>query len=200
VLYLITNRKLALNNNFYDIIDEAISGGIYAIILREKDLPYDELLSIALKIKKIIGSRNVKLIINSNLEVANAMEAYGFHTNFENFIKSKPSFNGVLGVSVHTLEEAVEAEKHGADYLLLGHIFETECKKGLPPKGIELIKTVKNQVNIPIIALGGIKPENTQQIIGAGADGVAVMSTIMQCKTPYTLTRNYIDKMTTLAE
>lgn len=195
MLYLITNRKLAYNKDFYRIIVEAIKGGISAIILREKDLPYEELLTIAKKVKEIIGTRDVKLIINSNLQVAKDVEACGFHISFEQFIKSKLSFNGIIGVSVHSLEEAVEAEKQGADYLLLGHIFQTDCKKGLPPKGIELIKDIKNKVTIPIIALGGIKPENILPVMEAGAAGAAVMSTIMEAKDPYTLTNQYTNKL-----
>ncbi len=195
MLYLITNRKLVENNNFYNIISEAINAGVYAIILREKDLSCTELLPIAIKIKNIIGNRDVKLIINQSLDVANAIEANGFHTNYQSFIKTKPIFNGILGTSVHSLEEAIQAEKHGADYLLLGHIFETECKKGIPPKGIELIKNVKNKVSIPIIALGGIKPENQRLVINAGASGIGVMSSIMQSETPYALTKDYIEAM-----
>jgi thiamine-phosphate diphosphorylase len=193
MLYLITNRKLAHDKDFYGIIEDAINGGISAIILREKDLRYDELLIMAKKIKNIIGDRSVKLIINSNLEVAMDVEAYGFHISFEKFIETKCSFKGIIGVSVHSLYEAVEAEKQGANYLLLGHIFETDCKKDLPPRGIELIKTIKKSVTIPIIALGGISPENILKVMEAGADGASVMSTIMQAEDPCTLTKQYID-------
>ncbi|MGH4123490.1 MAG: thiamine phosphate synthase [Clostridium sp.] len=195
MLYLITNRKLANNNDFYKIIDEAIIGGISAIILREKDLSYAELLTIAKKVKKVIGSRDVNLIINSNLEVAKEVEAYGFHLCFEKFIGTKLSFKGIIGVSVHSLYQAIEAQKQGADYLLLGHIFQTDCKKGLPPRGLELIKTIKKNVTIPIIALGGIKPENILVVMESGADGAAVMSTIMQAEDPCIITKQYVDKM-----
>lgn len=195
MLHLITNRKLATSKDFYRVIDEAIKGGISTIILREKDLSYEELLTMAKKVIEVIGIRNVKLIINNNLEVAKVVEAYGFHLSFEKFIETKLSFNGIIGVSVHSREEAITAEKHGADYLLLGHIFETECKKDLPPRGIEIIKTIKKNVDIPVIALGGIKPENILEIMVAGADGAAVMSTIMQADDPCNITVRYIDEM-----
>ena len=195
MLYLITNRKLATGKDFYKVIDEAIQGGISTIILREKDLSYEELLTMAKKVVEVIGSRNVKLIVNSNLQVAKDVEAYGFHLSFEKFIETKLSFNGIIGVSVHSLKEAVDAEKQGADYLLLGHIFETYCKKNLPPIGIELIKTVKKNVTIPVIALGGIKPENIHEIMDAGADGAAVMSTIIQAEDPCNITNRYIDEI-----
>ena len=195
MLYLITNRELAGSNDFYRIIEESIKGGISAIILREKDLSYEDLLIMAEKLKEIIGSRDVKLIINSNLEVVKDVEAYGFHVSFEKFIETKFSFKGIIGVSVHNLYEAVSAEKQGADYLLLGHIFETDCKKGLPPRGIELIKTIKKNVTIPVIALGGISPKNIRKVIEAGADGAAVMSTIMSAEDPCIVTKQYIDEI-----
>ncbi|MCB2290925.1 thiamine phosphate synthase [Clostridium sp. CS001] len=195
MLYLITNRKLAYHKDFYKIIEDAINGGISAIILREKDLLYDELLIMAKKIKGIIGHRSVKLIVNSNLEVAKGVEAYGFHVSFEKFIEMKFSFKGIIGVSVHSLNEAMEAEKQGANYLLVGHIFETDCKKGLPPRGIELIKDIRKNVSIPIIALGGITTLNVLKVIESGAHGVAVMSTIMKEKDPFVVTKQYIDKL-----
>lgn len=195
MLYLITNRKLANDKDFYRIINGAIKGGISAVILREKDLTYEELLIMAKQLKKIIGSRDVKLIINSNLDVAKNVEAYGFHLSFETLIQTNICFNGIMGVSVHSLEDAVEAEKLGADYLLVGHIFETDCKKGLPPRGIEFIKTIKKNVTIPVIALGGIKPENILEVMEAGADGAAVMSTIMKAEDPYNVTKQYINEM-----
>ena len=195
MLFLITNRKLAQNKNFYKVIEEAISAGIYAVILREKDLSYELLLPIAVKIKEIIGNSGVKLIINNNIEVAKVINADGYHTNFISFIKERLSFSGTIGVSVHSLEEAMEAEEHGANYILLGHIFETDCKKGVPPKGIEFIKIIKNHINIPIISLGGIQPANAHLVMEAGSDGVAVMSSIMKAKDPYLLVSEYIISM-----
>lgn len=195
MLYLITNRKLVRNKDFYHIINEAIKGGISAIILREKDLDYEELLPMALKIKEAIGNSGVKLIINKDLKVAHAVNANGFHTSFKNFIVAKPEFQGTLGVSIHSLQEAVEAEKLGADYLLFGHIFETNCKKAIPPRGVDLIKAIKSQVSIPLIALGGITPENIHQVIEAGADGAAVMSTIMMSDNSFALIKEYTENM-----
>jgi len=195
MLYLISNRKLALNKDFYNIIDEAVRGGINAIILREKDLSSEELLKMAVRIKEIIGEKEVKLIINSNFKVAETVEAHGFHTSFNSFINEKPCFNGILGVSVHSVKEAIEAEKHEAHYILFGHIFKTNCKKDLPPKGLELLMAIKREVNIPVIALGGINPENIKEVKKTGADGVAVMSAIMEAEHPYALTKEYIYRM-----
>jgi thiamine-phosphate pyrophosphorylase len=184
-LYLITNRKLAADGNFFGIIDQAIAGGIDAIILREKDLPGNILLKYALKLKEIIAGRRVLLIINNNLEVANALPADGYHTNYDNFMQKQEIFNGYKGVSVHNLDEAIKAEKSGASYILASHIFATDCKKGLKPKGLQLIRDIKRNVSIPVIALGGISPQNSNQVLDAGADGIAVMSYIMQSSNPF---------------
>jgi len=184
-LYLITNRKLVADGNLLTVIEQAVAGGIDAIILREKDLPGDDLLKIAMQIKKMIADRPVYLIINNNLEAAKAIQAGGYHTSFDNFMQQPLRFNGWNGVSVHNLDEAIRAEKYGASYLLVSHIFATDCKKGLKPKGIQLIRDIKTNVNIPIIALGGINPENAGQVMAAGADGIAVMSFIMQSNDPY---------------
>ncbi|HEY8804537.1 MAG TPA: thiamine phosphate synthase [Clostridium sp.] len=192
MIFLITNRNLVEDKGFYEVIQEAISAGIYAIILREKDLSYELLLPIAVKIKNIIGNSGVKFILNNNIEVAKAMEADGYHTNFTSFINENLSFNGARGVSVHSLEEAIEAEKHGANYILLGHIFKTDCKKGVPPKGTEIIKIIRKHINIPIISLGGIHPANAHLVMEAGSNGIAVMSSIMKAKDPYSLVKEYI--------
>ena len=192
MIFLITNRKLVCDKDFYEVIQEAIKAGIYAVILREKDLSYELLLSIAARIKRIIGNTGVKLIINNNIEVAKAVEADGYHTNFESFINENLPFNGTRGVSAHSLEEAIEAQKHGANYILLGHIFKTDCKKGVHPRGTEIIRTIRKHINIPIISLGGISPSNTHLVMDAGSNGIAVMSSIMKAKDPYSLTCEYI--------
>ncbi|RKD23684.1 thiamine-phosphate diphosphorylase [Caminicella sporogenes] len=185
VLYLITNRKIIKQGNLYSIVESAVIGGIDRVILREKDLSYEKLLLTASILKPILSKYNVPLIINTNLEVAKSLNADGFHIGFQNIKNKKIEFKGILGISVHNLEEAIAAENLGADYLLAGHIYKTDCKKGLKPKGIKLIKDIKANVNIPVIALGGINEKNAPEVISAGADGIAVMSYIMSSKFPY---------------
>ncbi|MDP4145543.1 MAG: thiamine phosphate synthase [Bacillota bacterium] len=184
MLYLISNRKLVKDRNFIEVMQQAAEGGVDAIILREKDLPYEELLPIAEEVKRVIANTKTLLIINSSLQVAKDVQAHGYHSSFNAFMGNKPNFNGELGVSVHTLEEAVAAEEKGADYLLVSHIFETDCKKGLAPKGIGVIEEVRKAVKIPIIALGGINLNNAEQVLLAGANGFAVMSSIMKDESP----------------
>jgi len=188
-LYLITNRKSVAGGDFLKVIASAVEGGIDGIILREKDLPGEDLLPLALGINKIIASRKVSLIINNNLKVAHTIQADGYHTGFYDFMQLQSRFSGWNGVSVHNRDEAIRAAQNGASYLLASHIFATDCKPGLKPKGVDLIREIKMNVDIPVIALGGINPVNCQQVLDAGADGIAVMSLIMQATHPYRATK-----------
>jgi thiamine-phosphate pyrophosphorylase len=168
------------------VILESLRGGTDAIILREKDLSYEDLLPIAFKLRNITNSFGAQLIINGNLRIAQIANANFFHIGIKDYLKQKLNLNGILfGLSVHSVEEAVKAERYGAKYILASHIFKTDCKKGLKPKGIKLIKDIKSKVNIPVIALGGINESNIRGATEAGADGIAVMSYIMASTKPY---------------
>lgn len=193
MLFLISNRKLVKDGSLTRVIKKCVNSDIDAIILREKDLPSDELFILAKEIKEIISDKKTLLIINNDIDVAKSTNADGYHIGFEKFINEKPLFNGLVGVSVHSLDEAIIAEQEGAGYLLASHIFETDCKKGLEPKGIKLIKDIKKKVKIPVIALGGINLDNINEVFEAGSNGVAVMSSIMKCNEPEVLTRKYKD-------
>lgn len=177
MIYFITNRKLVEPKKFLPIIEEAAGGGVGTIILREKDLNYTELLELALKVKAITSQ--VSLIINGNIQIAREIKADGVQMGFKDFMEKKADFPGLVGVSVHSLEEAQLAEQKGADYLLASHIFPTDCKKGLAPRGISWLKEVTSRTKIPVVALGGIKLENIKSVFEAQASGAALMSEIM---------------------
>lgn len=180
MIYLITNRKLIKNNDIYNVVKEAVNSGIDAVILREKDLEYNELYKMAVKLKDITDEKNIPLIINGNLDVAKDIKANGYHVGFETFKKEKIDFDGLLGVSVHSVDEAILSEKLGADYIIAGHIFSTSCKPGLEPKGIDFIKNIRKEIKIPVIAIGGINKDNIKNIYLSGANGAAIMSGIME--------------------
>jgi len=200
VLYLITNRNLIKSGNLYSVVLEALRGGATAVILREKDLTYDKLLPIAFKLRNITNSFGAQLIINGNLRASEISNAHFFHTGIKSFIEENLDLNGMLfGLSVHSVEEAVQAEKYGAKYILASHIFATDCKKGLEPKGINLIKDIKSKVSIPVIALGGINESNIESVLKAGADGIAVMSYIMASQNPYLSAKRLKDKIIEVA-
>lgn len=187
MIYFVTDRKIA-HGDFYRILEEAVAGGVDGIILREKDLGDEALFSIAAKIKAITTGTGTELIVNNSLAVAKKVEAEGYHIGFSPFIEEnetkRAGFFGKIGVSVHSIEEAVEAEKAGADYLLAGHIFPTGCKPGVKPRGTVWLQKVISSVTIPVIAIGGIEPENLSKLSGTGLTGVAVRSLIMQSPSP----------------
>lgn len=195
MLFCITNKKSIKVKNFYTLIQNIIKANVNAIILREKELATEELLEIAMKIKKLTEGTNTSLIVNSNIEVANKVNADGYHVSFKDFVEGEAKYKGLLGVSVHSIKEAVIVDEKGADYILVSHIFETKCKEGLKPKGLKFIEEIKKRVRIPIIALGGINTTNIESVIKSGADGVAVMSYIMTSMEPYNATKSLKDKL-----
>ncbi|NEZ48130.1 thiamine phosphate synthase [Clostridium botulinum] len=182
MLCVVTNRKLVQNEDFYDVIERVAKGKVDYLILREKDLDSDELFTLAYNVKTITDKYNVPLIINGNLEVAEHVNAYGCQLSYNMLMKCKlwKKLKLKIGVSVHSIEEAVNAEKVGVNYILAGHVFETDCKKGLKGRGLKFISDISNNICIPLIAIGGINESNVQSVIKSGASGVAIMSTAME--------------------
>ncbi len=147
------------------------------IILREKDLTRNEYFNIAKKAVKL----NDKIVLHTFIDVALELNYKKIHLPYKDFIKNikiLKSFD-IVGVSTHSVDEAINAEKLGADYVTSSHIFATDCKKDLEPKGLEFLKNVCESVNIPVYALGGINNENAHLCIEAGAKGVCMMSKAM---------------------
>lgn len=175
----VTNRKLC--KNFYERISEIAKSNLDYLILREKDLNYNELLDMACKVKDVLKESDIKLIINSNIYVATKIEAFGVQVSFDYFREKGKEFKrGITGVSIHSLNEAIKAEKLGADYLLYGHVFKTECKKDLEPRGLKELEEINKIVKIPLYAIGGINCSNYKEVLKTGVEGIAVMSSLMK--------------------
>ncbi|WP_368658616.1 thiazole tautomerase TenI [Metabacillus halosaccharovorans] len=133
------------------------------------------------------GVPKEKLVINDRMDVAVLHNIPNLHLPSRGFSiqevkKYRPSFR--IGRSIHSLEEAIQCENEGADYLLYGHIFETTCKADLLPRGVEQLKDICENVTIPVIAIGGITPETIDQLKQTNVHGVAVMSYVMESKDP----------------
>ena len=182
MIICVTNRLLC-KDDFLKRIEYIARAKPYAIILREKDLPSDEYKMLAMRCKKIVEEYDVPLIINSNIEVAKNLGIdkiqmpASFLLEFEDELKY---FNSI-GASVHSVEGAKQAENLGATFLVAGHIFATECKNGIPPRGVAFLKEVCNAVSIPVFGIGGITKYNINQVMEAGAVGGCVMSEFMTC-------------------
>lgn len=189
MIYLITNRHLVSEEKYFKTLQDASLAGVDRIILREKDLNDEELERLYYKIKALV-SDNTEIIINSNIKVLKKVEEKILHLPFKDFMVMDNTKEIEIGVSVHSVEEGIEASKRGCSYILASHIFPTKCKEGLKPKGLEFIRELKKVVTCPIIALGGISTENASKVIEAGADGIALMSTFFYCKDVYGLVRS----------
>ncbi|MGL5652374.1 MAG: thiamine phosphate synthase [Paraclostridium sp.] len=183
-MYLITNRHLCSYKRYLEVLEEASFSGVENIILREKDLKNDELKNLYFKIRERVN-KETKIIINSNYEVFNLVDADGIHMPFDMFknLKDKLEYKEkIIGVSTHNIEEIIEVKKYSVSYLIFSHIYETKCKFNLKPKGIRLLKKVQSELNgcdIKLIALGGILPNNAKETLNY-CDDIAVMSSIME--------------------
>ena len=157
------------------------------IILREKDLPASEYKSLAEAVLEICHKYNTPCILHSFADTAIELGAAALHLPLpilRELPTNKKSRFTTLGASCHSPEEAIEAESLGCTYITAGHVFDTDCKKGLPGRGLEFLKQVCDSVTVPVYGIGGIGRENAAQAINAGAKGVCVMSGAMTCSNP----------------
>jgi len=182
----VTNRKLCRDDFMIRIrrIAQACPAGI---ILREKDLDSAEYEELGAEVIRICGEYDVPCILHSFPDVAEALGVTALHLPMP-VLRQLPedcrSGYEILGASCHSAEEAQEAEALGCTYITAGHIFETDCKKGLAGRGLEFLKEVCDAVGIPVYGIGGISPDNVVEIRKAGSSGGCIMSGLMKCKDP----------------
>ncbi|MGN0565831.1 MAG: thiamine phosphate synthase [Candidatus Limousia pullorum] len=179
-LVCVTARKLC-GDDFIKRL-ENISKNCDLIILREKDLTEEEYFSLAEKFLNVCSNGMATLVLHCFWKKALELHHDKIHLSLKDFRENpivREKFS-LVGVSVHSLEEAKEAEALGADYVTAGHIFETDCKKGLKGRGLEFLRQVSQGVSIPVYAIGGISTENMEQVREAGANGACIMSGFMK--------------------
>jgi thiamine-phosphate pyrophosphorylase len=171
-------------------------------MLREKDLFEKDLIALAKKISKVAKKRVARLIISQSIKAACEAEAWGIQLSYENFIKirdrrelEKIKEKFLTGVSIHSQEEALTVSKSGAHHLMAGHVFETDCKKGLSGKGPEFIESLSKITKIPIWAVGGIKPTNLNSVLLAGASVLCVKSTLSKTLDPFLTVKTYLESI-----
>ena len=175
----VTNRKLA-RRSFLDQIQRVIQEKPDGIILREKDLSEQQYKELAQIIMKVCEKANISCILHSYWNVAIELGAENIHLHLSILQKKVPieKFRQI-GVSVHSIEEAKMAEQMGATYLVAGHIFATDCKKGIPPRGLEFFQNLCEQVSIPEFGIGGMTLEKEKIIMQANGAGICIMSEFM---------------------
>ena len=198
-LNIISNRKLCENENLEKQIEKIFLAydkkiilkkfEIVSLTLREKDLDKNEYLNLVEKIYPICKKHKINLILHQNYDL-NLDEKYmieGLHLSYEIFKSlNKNIREGLIkkykriGVSIHSLDEAKEVENLGASYIVAGHIFETDCKKGLEPRGLKFVEDLSSILTIPIFAIGGMDEKNSQSVIDSGAFSVCMMSSLMK--------------------
>ena len=178
----VTNRALAAHP-FEEQIARVLDVKPDMLILREKDLSESEYEKLAVPIKTLCENTQTQLILHSYPGVARNLGISAIHMPLAKFValseEEKAQFT-VKGVSVHSVEDAILAERAGATYVTAGHIYATDCKKGLPGRGLDFLKKVCAVVQIPVYAIGGINEMNADACIEAGADGVCMMSGYMR--------------------
>lgn len=189
----ITNRKLC-KGDFPARIAAIAAQQPAGIILREKDLPEPEYAALAEQIMKICSTHGVPCILHSFPQTAAALHADFLHLPLP-VLRGLPDAARTalpaFGVSCHAVGDAQEAAAAGASYLIAGHIFATDCKKGLPGRGLAFLHDVCSSVTLPVYAIGGISPDNAGAVMQQGAAGICVMSGLMQCDDP----ADYINRL-----
>ena len=187
-LYLITDRKLfSAHCVMYMALEKILEAGVKAIQLREKDLSVKELFDMAVWMRELTREYNAKLFINDRIDVALSVQADGVHLGQNALpISAARTIAGgqlLIGVSTHTIEEALESERDGADFITIGPIYDTPSKLQYgPPIGVDTLRKVKSRVSIPVYAIGGIKLEMVEEVKEASADGIALISGILAAK------------------
>lgn len=186
LVYAVTDRTWLNGNTLEQQVEQAIKGGATLIQLREKELSYTAFLEQAIQLKKVTDKYHIPLIINDNVDVAKAVNAEGVHVGQKDMeagaVRQKLGENKIIGVSVQTVEQALLAQKQGADYLGVGAVFSTSTKLDASEVSFETLHKICNAVSIPVVAIGGISQKNILQLKGSGIDGVAVVSAIFAQK------------------
>lgn len=202
-LYLVTDSGLARGRSLETIVLEAVKGGVTCVQLREKHLDTREFVNMAKRLKQLLGPLQVPLIINDRIDVALACMAEGVHLGQSDMhIEDARKLVGeqmVIGISAESVNDAILAEKEGADYIGISPVFSTLTKKDIArPLGLEGVKEIRKRVEIPLVGIGGINSENCRSVIEYGADGVAVVSAIVAADDPQVAAREIAGRLNVL--
>lgn len=183
----VTNRKMCGERNLLNIISEAAAVGLDMVQVREKDLLGKALLELSEKIVHICQGTGCRVFINGRFDVALASGADGVHLGYDaipsHIVREAVGEKLKIGISIHSVNEAKEAHKRGADFAFLGTIFKTPSKEGLTSLlGVEKLKEAVNQCQIPLFAIGGINGTNVKLMEGTGVEGVVMISGIIKAE------------------
>lgn len=182
LLYAVTDRHWLGDRTLYDVVRESLDGGVTFLQLREKDLDNEHFYEEAVKLQAMAKEYNVPFVVNDNVDIAVKMNADGVHVGQHDMeagdVRALIGPDKILGVSAQTVEQALLAEKRGADYLGVGAVFPTGSKDDADDVSYDTLKAICEAVSIPVVAIGGITKENTPELAGSGICGIAVISAI----------------------
>ena len=186
LLYAVTDRAWTGKQTLYEQVEAALKGGVTCVQLREKELDETAFLQEAKELCALCRRYGVPFLVNDNVEIAIACGADGIHVGQEDLtageVRRRVGENMILGVSVHTVEEAFQAVRDGADYLGLGAVFPTSTKTDVEQMSNETLRAICDAVDVPIVAIGGINRGNILKLAGSGVDGVALVSAIFSAE------------------
>ena len=181
-LYAITDRKWLRGKTMCEMVEESLKGGATIIQLREKELDEETFKKEAAKLTTLCKRYNVPFIVNDNVDIAIAVGADGIHVGQKDMeagaVREKIGENMILGVSAQTVDQAIAAQKAGADYLGVGAVFPTGSKDDADSVSKETLKAICQAVSIPVVAIGGITKDNIKELSGSGIAGISVISAI----------------------
>ncbi len=187
-LYLVTDRGLAKSGTLEEVVEKAVQGGVTLVQLREKEGDTGELYEKAKALKEILAPYHIPLIIDDRIDIMLAVDADGVHVGQSDMpadvARKLIGPDKILGVSAHNLEEALKAEKDGADYLGVGAMYPTATKKDASFTGKEELEKIRNTVHIPLVAIGGINSKTIPDFAKDSVDGFAIVSAIMAAENP----------------
>lgn len=182
LLYAVTDRYWLNGETLYEQVEKTLKGGATFVQLREKELDDDTFLAEAIEIQELCRRYKVPFVINDNVEIARKMNADGVHVGQSDMeagdVRALLGEDKILGVSAQTVEQAILAEKRGADYLGVGAVFYTGSKADADDVSHETLKAICEAVSIPVVAIGGIGKHNVLELSGSGICGIAVISAI----------------------
>jgi thiamine-phosphate pyrophosphorylase len=194
-LYLVTDRALARGRSTLAVVQAAVRGGASCVQLREKECSTLEFIEQAVILKEYLNARCIPFIINDRVDVAQAVKADGVHLGQHDMplpmAKEILGDSMIIGISAESLEDAIAAEKGGADYLGVSPIYATPTKTDTAaPLGLEGLREIRKRVRIPLVGIGGLNRQNSADVIRNGADGVAVVSAIVAADDPEAAARD----------
>lgn len=189
LLYAVTDRAwLKENEDLTSVCESVLENGATFLQIREKDLDEGTFEQEAEALKKLCARYHVPFVVNDSVEIALDIDADGVHVGQSDIkgrdIRSMIGNGKILGISAGTVEEAIAAEKAGADYIGVGAVFGTSTKKNARNLTVEKLKEISESVSIPVVAIGGIGASNIMELTNSGIDGVAVVSAIFAAESP----------------